>query len=326
MSVPRALTSLALLTTVMLASIGQTQASPPFDQAAYAQPSRLVDIGGRRMNLYCTGSGAPTVVLDAGGGGWSLVWRYVQPAVAQTTRVCSYDRAGLGFSDPGPLPRTTDAIADDLHALLHAAGIAPPYVLVGHSMGGFDMRVFADRYRAEVGGMVLVDPAVEDLDWAPIVPLLATFDAQQVPFMRACAEKPQACSPRPDPSYDPALQQAMSRLTSLPSFWQTNASELEESLGADRGEVRSEQIRYGNLPLIVLTGGAQFKRYQRAIAASDEQVARAQKAWSDAHDRVASESSRGINRHVANAGHDIQIEQPSAVSTAILEAVTQVRL
>jgi len=111
----------------------------PFDQRPYESAQRLVDVGnGRRMNVYCTGTGSPTVILDAGLGGFTLVWSLVQPPVATFAHVCSYDRAGSGFSDPGPLPRTTDAIVSDLHALLRGADIAPPYVMVGHSLAGFD--------------------------------------------------------------------------------------------------------------------------------------------------------------------------------------------
>jgi len=123
-------------------------------------PQRRIAVGGgRRLNLYCSGSGKPAVILEAGAGGSMLDWYTIQPAIARTTEVCSYDRAGREFSDPALASASGLASAvDDLHALLHAATIASPYVLVGHSLGGVIVLSFADRYRAEVAGTVLVDP------------------------------------------------------------------------------------------------------------------------------------------------------------------------
>jgi hypothetical protein len=106
------------------------------DRLRFHPPGQLVDIGGYRLHLYCTGEGSPAVILEAGGGNPWLSWYKVQPQAAQFTQVCSYDRAGLGWSDPSPKPRTTKVIAEELHTLLHNAGIAGPFVLVGHSLGG----------------------------------------------------------------------------------------------------------------------------------------------------------------------------------------------
>src|SRR5207248_97521 len=115
------------------------------------------DIGGRSLHLYCTGKGSPAVVLEAGAGDFSLDWSYVQPGVARFTRVCSYDRAGYAWSDPGPRPRTARQLALELRTGLRKAGIKGPYVLVGQSFGGFLVRAFARCYPKEVVGMVLVD-------------------------------------------------------------------------------------------------------------------------------------------------------------------------
>lgn len=122
---------------------------------------RLVDIGGYRLHLHCTGEGDPTVVLIAGGGDFSFDWSLVQPNVSHFARVCSYDRAGLAWSDPGPLPRTVRQDAYELHSLLSAARVPAPYLLVGHSMGGLIARLYADRYANEVAGIVLVDATSE---------------------------------------------------------------------------------------------------------------------------------------------------------------------
>lgn len=127
-------------------------------------PGRLVDVGGFRLHINCSGQGTPAVVLDAALGGSSLSWALVQPQVARLTHVCSYDRAGFGWSDAGPLPRTAGRVADELRVLLDRAGVEPPYVLVGHSFGGLVMRVFAARHRRLTAALVLVDPAHPE-DW-----------------------------------------------------------------------------------------------------------------------------------------------------------------
>ena len=127
---------------------------------------RLVDVGGHRLHLLESGSGDTTIVLEAGLMSTVLSWSNLQRELAQSYRVVSYDRAGLGWSDLGPGPRTADRIVDELHTLLQQAGIAPPYVLVGHSFGGLTMPLFAARFPDETAGMVLVDPVVP-AEWNP---------------------------------------------------------------------------------------------------------------------------------------------------------------
>ena len=131
---------------------------------AEKMPGERVDVGGHQMHLHCSGSGSPTVVLDAGLGGASLDWSLVQPSLAEASQVCSYDRAGMGWSDPGSQPRSPEQIARELHVLLANAGISPPYVLVGHSLAGKNVRMFAQEHPAEVVGMVLVDARSEYVD------------------------------------------------------------------------------------------------------------------------------------------------------------------
>lgn len=128
----------------------------------YPPPGKLVDIGGLRAHISCTGAGSPTVIMDSGLGDTSVIWQLVQPEVSSFTRVCSYDRAGLGWSDAPNEPRTSSNIADELDRLLTRAMVRGPYVLVGSSFGGYNIRVFASRYRKQVAGMVLVDSTHPD--------------------------------------------------------------------------------------------------------------------------------------------------------------------
>jgi pimeloyl-ACP methyl ester carboxylesterase len=131
------------------------------DLAAHPAPGHLVDIGGHRLHIWCTGSGTPAVILDSGLGGSFVDWSYVQPDIARFTTVCSYDRAGMGYSDPGPFPRTSQQIADELAVLLDRAHIPGPVVLAGASLGGFNVRVLASTRPERVAGLVLVDASHE---------------------------------------------------------------------------------------------------------------------------------------------------------------------
>ena len=151
-----------MFAALMLGASSQAAAAP--DDMRYSRPGQMVRAGdGARLNLYCLGTGSPTVVFESGWGDWAPAWAVVQPQIAQFTRTCSYDRAGSGFSDPGPLPRTAERIAGELHEALHSAGIAGPYVLVASAFGGDPARAFADLYMEEVAGMVLVDADASDL-------------------------------------------------------------------------------------------------------------------------------------------------------------------
>ena len=136
------------------------------DGKVYPPPGRLVDLGSHRLHLLELGQGSPTILLEAGLMSTVLSWSDLQRELSRSFRVVSYDRAGLGWSDLGPMPRTADRIVDELHAMLERAAIPPPYVLVGHSFGGLTMPLFAARYPEEVAGMVLVDPVVP-AEWNP---------------------------------------------------------------------------------------------------------------------------------------------------------------
>jgi pimeloyl-ACP methyl ester carboxylesterase len=132
------------------------------DRRNYPPPGQLVDVGGYKLHLLCMGEGAPAVILDAANQGTVSNWIWIQPELARSTRVCAYDRAGLGWSDLGPGPQDTQANAQALHTLLNQANVPGPYVLVGHSFGGLFVRMFAEMYPAEVVGMVLIEGTLPD--------------------------------------------------------------------------------------------------------------------------------------------------------------------
>ena len=153
---------LSLILLLACAGFVYEQVEESRDRRLNHPPGQLVDVGSYRMHLYCTGKGSPTVVLDAGLGDYWLVWNKTQPQIANFAHVCAYDRAGLGWSDRSPQPRTTKIFAEELHTLLHSAGVPGPYVLAGHSLSGYTVRIYASLYPADVVGMVLVDSSHPD--------------------------------------------------------------------------------------------------------------------------------------------------------------------
>src|ERR671915_229765 len=145
-----------LLALAVIGAIYQAVATQ-IDQRTYSPPGEMVDVGDHSLHINCIGQGSPTVILEAASGGMSAHWVRVQQQLAQTTRVCAYDRAGLGWSESGPEPRDAKQVSGELHVLLEGADVPGPYVLVGHSYGGLYAGIYAGRYADEVAGLVLVD-------------------------------------------------------------------------------------------------------------------------------------------------------------------------
>lgn len=153
----------ALALLLMLVGASYQFMTARADARRFPQEGKSVDVGGYKLNINCIGQGSPTVVLEAGLTVPAISWRLVQRGIAKFTRVCSYDRAGYDWSDPGPMPRTSSQSMKELHTLLQNAGEKPPFVPVGHSFGGTNARIYNSLYPNEVAGMVLVDPGHEDL-------------------------------------------------------------------------------------------------------------------------------------------------------------------
>lgn len=301
------------------------------NDVAYTKPQMLVTIElGRRLNIYCTGMGSPTVVFDAGLGDGIRVWGLIQPAVAKHSRVCSYDRAGLGFSDPPTRPSTSANMVDDLHRLLHAAKVKPPYVLVGHSLGGMNVKLYAETYLSDVAGLVFVDPSHEDLGkgawaidpesrktYAPYMEALQRcLDAKSEDFV-AGSELVQNCGPFPTPRFSAAINAVESERGKQHARLQARISEQENVWFASADQVRAAYRPLDAIPIIVLTHEA----FPRGPAETQEQRDAKNKLWIDLHDRIAAMSTRGKRLTVDNAGHYIQMEQPQAVIDSILEVV-----
>ena len=308
--------------------------APPAAWEAYARPQRLASLpDGRRMNLVCAGSGSPTVILESGSGWGALSWRKVQAPLARITRTCAYDRAGLGFSDPAPGPRTSAAAVADLAALLKAAAVAPPYVLVGNSLGGMHVRLFADRHLDEVAGLVLVDPAVEHQQrrLEAVAPQMAKDRDAALSRLRGCvatlereawlSPAARACAGEPDPGLPASVNAAVLAERARPSYARTSLSEFENLMGASAAELAAARRSYGDLPLVVLT--ADHPALSPRLP--PDQRARAAALWVRMHDELAALSSQGVNRVVPGSGHVIQATTPDAVVAAVAEVVVKAR-
>jgi pimeloyl-ACP methyl ester carboxylesterase len=316
--------------------VGEEAAKPLITDPVYTKPQQRVDVGqGRRMNLYCLGSGSPTVILDAGMGGSTISWALVQPAIATRTRACSYDRAGLGFSDGSSRPSTASNAADDLHILLKTAHIAPPYVLVGHSAAGMYIRVYADRYPDEVVGMVSVEGSHEDQwtrGWAIGAPgQQAKWDSFLKEYGSCVDEAKHGLAPGtpayrkcvgdPDPRFSPAINEAQLRYASTVRWQAAIASERQSVAYASADQTRATRKHYGDMPIIVLT----HSPYPKAPDETQEERNQRTLLWESLHLDVAAMSSRGVNEIVPNSGHYIQYDQPQVVIDAVDQAVAIAR-
>lgn len=268
------------------------------DLKAHPPPGRLVNVGGFKLHILCSGLGNPTVILDSGLGGSFVDWGFVQPEVAKFTQVCSYDRAGLGYSDRGPSPRTAQQISNELARLLVNAGIRGKVVLVGASLGGFNMRVFASTHEENASGLILVDASHEDqrIDIpaiAPFVPLLSqtgAFRLLDVTFGQ------------PVNSLPPDLRES-ARVTNLrASSYQAARSELLHAReSADQVRATRHQLK---APVIVISAGRNTEAEWRAF--QQDQVGLAE---------------RGCQIIAEGSGHVIPLSQPQTVVKAIRSVV-----
>jgi pimeloyl-ACP methyl ester carboxylesterase len=280
------------------------------DSKAYPPPGKLVDVGGHRLHINCTGTGSPTVVIEAGLGDWSSGWGLVQPEVAKTTQVCTYDRAGWGWSDAGPLPRDAAQFAKELHTLLHTANIPGPYVMVGHSLGGLSVRVFVHDYPSEVAGVVLVDSMVpQQFTQSPNAAQYQTVAQARsfsLPVMLArfglvrFLARPLELMPSVLAG-DNAYMSRFVRTQSAQTL--TDESQGMAAAGAEASAVKT----FGDLPLIVLT--AKLNPI---------------KGWQEWQTELLQLSSNS-QQLFAESDHNIQFEKPDAAAAAILQMVQQVR-
>lgn len=330
----------AALALLILAGRAYQAAGTRRDLVSHPAPGKIVELGSHRLHLLSAGEGTPTVLFESGLMSTILSWKDIQPEIAKSTRTVCYDRAGLGWSDPGPMPRDAGRIVNELHDLLESAVISPPYVLVGHSFGGLTTRLFATRYPEEVAGLVLIDPVVPE-EWHAVsehnqkririgsrilrrASALSQWGALRfVSWMLRSGVKPLAeplvrLMSRGAPKGDGTSKSPLfwnlppSEREMAPVFWvqpkftATIASQLE-NLPMSAAQVRDSGGRLGDKPLVV-------------ISAADASPARREE-----HAAMAALSSAGKHIVAERSGHWVMVDQPELVRTAIREAVELVR-
>lgn len=313
---------------------------------AYVRPHQLIEVErGRKMNLYCEGTGSPTVVFDSGLSDWSNTWALIQPAVVTRTRACSYDRPGMGYSDPSKRQPTPANAVRDLHALLERAGVTGQLVLVGHSLGGFNMKLYAATYPDQVAGMVLVDPSEERL-WPRVAPLLtprfgeslvrdaAADDAsgikEGIAHFQHCAEVARKaalddltyaqCSDPVRVQLGPIINAERRRLQPSATYQTAQADEFAYSMFTEdhKADTRYAQLfggenLFGKKPLVVLTHSIWDMTPPFGEIGW--------MSWLTAHQQTAAMSTQGTQRVVPMSRHNIQVDQPQVVIDAIAEVL-----
>ena len=308
------------------------------DRRRFSPPGRLVQFNERRMHIHVTGEGTPTVVFESGMGASCLSWTLVQPQVAQFSRAVSYDRAGHGWSDPAPEPRTARQIAQELNTLLNATGLPGPYVLVGHSFGGYVNRAYAHLYRDRVAGMVLVD-SVHPAEWKKPTPeQLRMIEAglryawiaawlARLGFVRFCLAQLARGSPRLGRaaasafgvSMAAAVQRIAGEVRKLPApilpvvraLWSQPKNFMSLGQHVAALPVSAAQAAalssLGDLPLVVLSGDHHAEPHI------------------DWQHELAQLSSRGRHLVASDSGHWVHLDHPEVVTSAIREVVTAAR-
>jgi pimeloyl-ACP methyl ester carboxylesterase len=292
---------------------------------------KLIDIGNRRLHILPTGEGSPTVVLESGGASWSLDWTLVQTEAAKFTAVCSYDRAGFGWSDPGPKPRSSRQITAELHALLTGAEIRKPYILVGHSFGGHTARLFAKTYPDEVAGVILLDARHEDFSskmppaWKNIeragkgmyqVMLVASRIGALNLLGKLTGER---SAPPFVMKLPPEVRPTYLEVGFQPKYFRANLDELAASPESDKQLSVTGSL--GRVPLTVIRHGIP----EMFASMPAEQAEQAEAIWQELQADLAARSSNSRLLVAEKSGHGIPVDQPNVVVDAIRRMVESAR-
>ena len=321
----------------LLACTASKPASP--SDEIYTRPGLLAPAGdGARLNFYCTGSGSPTVVFEGGFSDWAPAFATIQPRIASFTRACSYDRAGAGFSEPGPMPRTTERIARELHEALHAAGIEGPYILVGHAFGGDHVRAFADLFLEDVAGLILLEADASDVASAELRRQDDESGQGYIPILQACRDgiaagkdlplpsrpdrPPRTCSQLffrglPERMWSDALNAKLLEIArTKTAMWDADISEMRET-PADEVWLIEHRRSLGDRPVrVITTGNHAIGDLTRRRPTSIEHlkyeydVAVAQSRWLD-----LSTDARQI--FTTNSSEYVQFDEPEVIEGAV---------
>jgi pimeloyl-ACP methyl ester carboxylesterase len=266
-----------------------------------APVDRLVDVGSHRLHVHCLGQGHPTIVIDTGVGETDESWLPLMEALGQDARVCSYDRAGYGRSDPGPMPRDARTAARELHELLRNSAQEGPFLLVGHSLGALNVQVFAASYPDVVAGLVLLDPSPRGWLAGESFPELRGLFRKETAVMRGMADEASVSS------------NATERMRT--AFLDAVASEHEQLLERTAGQLAAIES-FGEIPLTVIASTEPNPGFGASAEAFQEY-------WIEESRRLAARSQRGRFILAEGSGHHIHLDAPSVVIDAILKVLAE---
>jgi pimeloyl-ACP methyl ester carboxylesterase len=327
--------SLILVCPLIVGALYQTIAAW-LDSYRFPPPGKLVDVGGYRLHLYESGSGNIPVILDAGLGLNSLEWCLVQPAVAEFARVCSFDRAGYGWSDRGPLPRTSLQMIHELHMLLEKAELPKPYILVGHSLGGINVQLYAHHYPDEVAGLILVDSSHEDqIDRlppdpesiqkqnqffsSPLMPILSYLGINRLVSHMSSSQKVMREAMKAFPASVQDHYIAMIHTNKLARMLRSEHSHFPESLQL----LKQCKGTFGDKPLIVITAG---KMEQNPLSpVPQEWLDATYREWDLLQKELAAKSTWGKQIIAVDSSHTVTRDKPQIIVDAIREVLTSLQ-
>lgn len=321
----------ALLIVAVLSGAAYQALASSAHSRGYPAPGELVDVGGHSLHLWCSGSGSPTVVFESGLGGFSFDWSFVREDISEHARVCTYDRAGYGWSDPVDAPQSSTEVAKNLNDLLNGAGESGPYLLVGHSAGGLYVRAFASLYPGEVAGMVLLDSSHENQGLR--LTAFESVEEQQLGQLELCSMVSRIGLMRVLGVHDASLPGDVPLADDEVAAWRGHlygnafCGVVAREFEALMVEIRQNQSPrpLGDIPLVVMTRDVTMDEVQEGAGIDAETLEDAGEIAFELQRELARLSTTSSHQIVAESGHYIHWDQPEAVIDTIVETIASIQ-
>lgn len=303
------------ITVLLVGGIIYQQLSITRDANNYPAPGELIEVGGHRLHLHCIGEGEPTLIIDAGAADWSLSWLTLQEDLSTLTRTCVYDRAGLGWSEAGEAPRTSDTLVRELHTLLANANIEPPYIFLGHSLGGYNARIYHEQYPDDLAGMILLESAHPD-QWNQLPEEVEGLVNEQVGLLNTMSLLSNFGIVRlilPEHTHHSEDFQGIYRSHMATSGHMT-ASAYELGGGIESAtQVPDNSL--DDLPLVVVTAAKSFDAFRDFV--DDFPFDESEEVWQALQLELAGLSTNSVHLISPDATHNIHFDDPEIVIEAL---------
>lgn len=319
--------SLGVIFILLVAGVTYQQLATAADLEKYPPYGELVQVGEHKLHIHCIGEGRPTIVVDNGGGNWSMTWLALQDRLAQQTQVCVYDRAGLGASESGPMPRTSEVMVEELHQLLENAKVPQPYVLVGHSLGGYNARIYQDRYPDEVAGIGLVEAGHEE-QWSRLPQEISDLVDEQIMIGKigrtlSYVGLLRLIAPPELKQLPPDLRAAHTAAMVTPKTLNAIIAEVESA------EISANQLSktglLGDLPLVVISARHSNSAFAEMAVTVEIPFEEADQAWFELQEELVTLSSNSQHFVSETGTHDINFDDPDLVVEAINRLLEMIR-